>query len=49
MQIGAPHLKQLATSVQPKGLAEFEREVRARIPERHLLDILKRTAGPGDH
>jgi hypothetical protein len=40
---GAPHLKQLATSIQPKGLAEFERELRARMPERHLLDILKHT------
>jgi hypothetical protein len=38
---GAPHLKQLATSVQPKGLADFEQEIRARMPERHLLDILK--------
>ena len=40
---GTPHLKQLATSIQPKGLADFEREIRARMPERHLLDILKRT------
>jgi TnpA family transposase len=40
---GAPHLKQLATGVPPKGLAEFERELRARMPERHLLDVLKRT------
>ncbi len=40
---GTPHLKQLATSVPPKGLAEFERELRARMPERHLLDILKHT------
>jgi TnpA family transposase len=40
---GEPHLKQLATSVQPKGLPEFERELRARMPERHLLDILRRT------
>ena len=38
---GTPHLKQLATSVQPKGLLEFEQEIRARMPERHLLDILK--------
>jgi TnpA family transposase len=38
---GTPHLKQLATSIQPKGLAEFEQEIRARMPERHLLDILK--------
>jgi TnpA family transposase len=40
---GTPHLKQLATAIQPKGLAEFERELRARMPERHLLDILKHT------
>ena len=38
---GTPHLKKLATSVQPKGLVEFEQEIRARMPERHLLDILK--------
>jgi TnpA family transposase len=40
---GTPHLKQLATSVQPNGLAEFEQEIHARMPERHLLDILKHT------
>ena len=40
---GTPHLKQLAASVLPKGLTEFESEVRERMPERHLLDILKRT------
>ena len=40
---GTPHLKQLALSEQPAGLAEFEAEVRARMEERHLLDILKRT------
>jgi TnpA family transposase len=39
---GTPHLKQLATTGQPAGLVEFEREIRARMPERHLLDILKR-------
>lgn len=38
---GTPHLKQLATSLQPTGLVEFEQEIRARMPERHLLDILK--------
>jgi hypothetical protein len=38
---GTPHLKQLATTERPSGLAEFEHEVRARMPERHLLDILK--------
>jgi hypothetical protein len=40
---GTPRLKQLATTIHPKGLAEFERELRARMPERHLLDILKHT------
>lgn len=40
---GSPHLKQLATSIQPKGLAQFEQEIRERMPERHLLDILKHT------
>lgn len=38
---GTPHLKQLSTISQPDGLAEFELEIRARMPERHLLDILK--------
>lgn len=38
---GMPHIKKLVASIQPKGLAEFEQEVRIRIPERHLLDILK--------
>ena len=38
---GTPHLKKLVASIQPKGLAEFEQEIRTRIPERHLLDILK--------
>ncbi len=38
---GTPHLRKLAANPQPKGLEEFEREIRARMPERHLLDILK--------
>ncbi len=38
---GAPHLRKLDKTIQPKGLAEFEQELRARMPERHLLDILK--------
>ena len=38
---GTPHLRQLATTEQPAGLADFEQEIRARMPERHLLDILK--------
>jgi hypothetical protein len=31
----------LTTSTQPRGLEEFEREIRDRMPERHLLDILE--------
>jgi TnpA family transposase len=38
---GTPHLKKLVASIQPKGLAEFEQEIRTRMPERHLLDVLK--------
>jgi hypothetical protein len=35
------HLKQLAQTSQPEGLARFEQEVHIRMPERHLLNILK--------
>ena len=38
---GTPHLKQLRPKEPVDGLPEFEREIRARMPERHLLDILK--------
>jgi TnpA family transposase len=38
---GTPHLKQPVTTEQPAGLAAFEQEIRARMPEHHLLDILK--------
>ena len=38
---GTPHLRQIATTAQPAGLTDFEQELRARMPERHLLDILK--------
>ena len=38
---GTLHLKQLAGTSQPEGLARFEQEVHTRMPERHLLDILK--------
>jgi TnpA family transposase len=38
---GTPHLRKLDKTFQPKGLAEFEQELHARMPERHLLDILK--------
>jgi TnpA family transposase len=37
---GIPHLKRLPADGQPDGLVAFEREIRARMPERHLLDIL---------
>src|SRR3954449_1308444 len=33
---GTPHLKQLNAASPPAGLAEFEQEIRARMPERHL-------------
>ena len=38
---GTPHLKKLDKTAHPKGLAEFDYELHARMPERHLLDILK--------
>src|SRR3954466_6259683 len=38
---GTPHLRQIATTAQPAGLTAFGQEIRARMPERHLLDILK--------
>jgi hypothetical protein len=38
---GTLHLKQLSAKDEPEGLAEFEQEIRERMPERHLLDILK--------
>ena len=40
---GTPHFRQLATRSPPAELADFEQEVRARMPRRHLLDILKRS------
>jgi TnpA family transposase len=38
---GTPHLRQLAAAERPEGLPEFEQEAQARMPERHVLDILK--------
>jgi hypothetical protein len=38
---GVPHLKKQPAGTLPGGLAAFETEVHARMPERHLLDILK--------
>ena len=43
---GTLHLNRLPATNQPEGLAEFEQEIQARMPERHLLDILKH-AEPG--
>jgi TnpA family transposase len=40
---GIPHLKRQAAPLVPEGLHAFEEAVRARMPERHLLDVLKRT------
>ena len=40
---GTPHLRKQQAAREPEGLADFEREIRARMPERHLLDILKHT------
>jgi hypothetical protein len=38
---GVPHLKQQKAKCLPEGVLAFEREVHARMRERHLLDILK--------
>ena len=38
---GKPHLKQLKKLPLPDGFAVFERAVQERMPEHHLLDILK--------
>jgi TnpA family transposase len=38
---GKPHLKQQKKLPPPDGFAAFERAVQERMPERHLLDILK--------
>lgn len=40
---GTPHLKKLPAAKQLAGQAAFVEEVRKRMPERHLLDILKYT------
>jgi hypothetical protein len=40
---GVPHLKRQPATDPPDGLAAFEQEIRNRMPERHLLDILKST------
>ncbi len=38
---GMPHLKRQERTPKPDNLSTFQAEVRARMPERHLLDILK--------
>lgn len=38
---GVPHLKRLQAAPIPARIGQFERIIRERMPERHLLDILK--------
>ena len=38
---GKPHLKRLPAESLPEGLEEFQEAVHERMPERHLLDVLK--------
>jgi len=38
---GVPHLKRQKASPLPEGLDDFKNELYSRMPERHLLDILK--------
>ncbi len=38
---GKPHLKRQNKTPLPEGLKAFEREVQSRMPQHHLLDILK--------
>lgn len=38
---GIPRLRKLPRSTRPPGLTAFERSIEARMPERHLLDILR--------
>jgi TnpA family transposase len=38
---GKPHLKQLKKLPLPDGFAAFERAIQERMPQRHLLDILR--------
>ena len=41
MQDGTPHLKRLPAQPVPEDLATLEALLKARLPERHLLDVLK--------
>ncbi|MFK7979257.1 MAG: Tn3 family transposase, partial [Saprospiraceae bacterium] len=40
-EFGQPHLKRLRAKEKPEGLKEFQKKMRALMPERHLLDMLK--------
>lgn len=40
---GTPHLKRQMSEPIPDGLNAFEATIRQRMPERHLLDVLKQT------
>ena len=39
---GVPHLTRQTAQPTPAGMAAFEKNFRSRMPERHLLDVLKR-------
>ena len=39
---GEPSLKRLKAKTQPAGLLELEEALHAKIPERHLLDVVVR-------
>jgi TnpA family transposase len=41
---GVPHLKKQPPGIAPAGLEAFQTQLHARLPERHLLDILKNSA-----
>ncbi|MGI9289535.1 MAG: Tn3 family transposase [Pseudomonadales bacterium] len=40
---GKPHLKRQKKAPKPENMKAFQEEIRVRMPERHLLDILKYT------
>jgi TnpA family transposase len=40
-ETGKPHLKRLRSEPLPQGIDDFLENIRERMPERHLLDILK--------
>ena len=43
-ELGQAHLKRLRAKEKPKELKVFQQKIRALMPERHLLDILKNVA-----